>query len=68
MCAISVRREKVPGYREKILVQLRATFASGAHFQGKSSKQNRSIMKTIVPLFLALLPLAAVVGACVAVP
>ncbi len=68
MCAISVRRDKVPGSRRNILVQLRATFAPSAHFQVKSSNQNRSIMKTIIPLFLALLPLAAVVSVWVVVP
>ena len=30
--------------------------------------QARAAMKSIVPVFLALIPLAAVVGACVAVP
>ncbi len=64
----SGRREKVPAYRRKIPVHLAETFASRAHFQVKSSKRSDLIMKHIVPLFLALIPLVAVVGACVAVP
>ena len=47
-------------------VHLPATFCGGAHFY---AKQHLVVaMKQIVPVVLALVPLVAVISACVAVP
>ena len=45
-----------------------ATFAAWMHWDGKAYPKEFADMRQIVPLVLALIPLAAVVGACVACP
>ncbi|TKD50707.1 hypothetical protein [Sphingomonas baiyangensis] len=48
-----------------------ATFALGAHFATETetvSEITSDIMRKAMPIIMALIPLAAVVGACVAVP
>jgi len=49
-------------------VHLPATFIDPAHLACKVNKIDRVVMKNIVPLVLALIPLAAVVGACITCP
>lgn len=44
------------------------TFCRGAHSRRMNRTGSEMAMKQILPLVLALIPLAAVVGACVAVP
>nr|WP_299904119.1 hypothetical protein [Sphingomonas bacterium] len=69
MLADSGRRGKVPVRRKNILVALVETFPARAHFQFKFLEHEmKQAMKSVVPIFLALIPLFAVVGACVAVP
>jgi hypothetical protein len=48
-------------------VHLPETFLSCAHWY-RRPYQGSSTMKQILPIMLSLIPLAAVVGACVAVP
>jgi hypothetical protein len=43
-------------------------FASGARIFGRTRVESDRTMKNMVPVFLALIPLLAMVGACVAVP
>jgi hypothetical protein len=65
----SARRWKVPLRRKNIPVHPVETFGRGAHFLFQVPQQEmKQAMKSVVPLFLALIPLVAVVGACVAVP
>ena len=45
-----------------------ATFAAGAHSDPDTSSLDCRIMKQIFPVVLALIPLAAVVGACISCP
>jgi len=65
----SARRRKVPLRRKNILVHPVETFGTGAHFSFNFLEQEmKQAMKSVVPIFLALIPLVAVVGACVAAP
>jgi hypothetical protein len=45
-----------------------ATFGGWRAFETRSTYNERVTMRNAVPLFLALIPFIAVVGACVAVP
>lgn len=50
-------------------VQRGATFRSAGHFQRRTATQSKVVaMKQLFPVVLALIPLAAVIGACVTCP
>ncbi|WP_199035909.1 hypothetical protein [Sphingomonas mollis] len=51
------------------VVHRRETFQPSPHYSGQDQPfVIRWIMKQILPVFLALIPLAAVIGACVTCP
>jgi len=50
------------------IVHLVETFREAAHLMAKSNRFDRVAMKNIFPLVLSLIPLAAVVGACITCP
>jgi len=64
----SLHRAPVPSHRKNKVVHPAETFRAGRAYLRRLIDEGEQAMKNAVPLFLALIPLLAVIGACVAVP
>lgn len=63
--------ERDVAYRKPIgtkFVHLPATFVRPVHYPGNTSPKSRPAMKQILPVLCALIPFAAMIGACVTCP
>jgi hypothetical protein len=65
----SVQRRKITLHRKKIFVHHLESFRAGRTYDARHPRfRSDQVMKNVVPVFFALLPLMAVVGACVIAP